>query len=812
MGIRRKSIRSGVVRAGAGASIVAVAAMLACAPAYAQESPPAPADDPSSGLADIVVTARKISENLQDVPIAVTVQSGESLEAQSAVRIPDVARLTPGLTIKVSASSSNAVNISQRGQYQGDVLASLDPSVATYVDGYYWARAYGLTADLLDIRSAQILRGPQGTLFGRNTTGGALLIETNDPDFAGVSGSLSATYGRFDERVGTAVVNLPIVDDKIALRAAFNINKRDGFFNNSLLGTKLGDRDSYTGRIKLLLQPTETFSVLLSAEQYRSKTRSRPYQLRYLPESSLANLEAGFEANGLGAPATRSAEGFALLNVYIARVADSDEVELNSDPFAYAKTRTFMGTATLDTFFGQIKFIGGYRDIVASQDNDLEGSRFRILESPGTQDLKQYSGELQITGTAFGDKLDFALGAFAFHESGSDTSRAIAVPALATAGGAPLTATRTFGIVDTDSMGLYGQGTYHFTDAFSFTGGLRFSVEDKGITSTNRTIIEATDAIVACGIIGSDPTTCAITRRDDFSGVSYSAGLNYQLNPDVLVYIKTGKGFRSGGQNLRATGAAGASFIPFKPEIVREHEAGLKTELFDRRLRFNVAAYYNETTNIQRSTIVASTVNGNVATATIVGNAGKQRVYGGEAEATAVLFDGFTLSGTAALVKPKYLSYLDPSTGFDRSRERFEQVPTWSFSIAANYEQAFDFGKLQLHADYAWQGKTALNVFDFYTDGGGVIRDATTGSIIPSLAIAQATKDNLTQPAGGTVNARAALSFMDDTFEIAIFGRNILNRRIYNNGLLLPAPFSTVASQRNDPATYGVTATFRFGQ
>lgn len=812
----KKSVRLVMTRAGAGISIFALVAMMSSA-AHAQETQPQPASDSDAGLGEIIVTARKVSENLQDVPVAVTAQSGEALQQQSAVRIPDIARLTPGLTIKVAASSSNAVNISQRGQYQGDVLATLDPSVATYVDGYYWARAYGLTADLLDVQSAQVLRGPQGTLFGRNTTGGALLLQTNDPKLNAISGSASVTYGRFNERSGTVVLNLPLIEGKVALRGAVNINKRDGFFNNTFLGTKLGNRDNYTGRVKLLVQPTDNFSILLSAEQFEAKGLSRPYSLLYRPTSSLLNLEAGVEAFGPPASAAdvpvRFGQGIGLLDAYIARTFGTDNVELNTDPINSVKTRTFTGTAALDTFFGQIKFIGGYRDIVAIQVSDLEGTRYKLIESPGVQDLSQYSGEMQVTGRAFSNKVDFAFGVFAFHESGSETSRAVALNGLVgILFPGPQTASRTEGFVDTDSMGLYGQATWHVSDALSFTGGLRYSVDDKGLTSFNRTIVEATSATLFCGIVGSDPTTCRIQRRDSYSGISYTAGVNYQINPDTLVYIKTGKGFRSGGQNLRATGAAGAAFIPFKPEVVREHEFGLKTELFDRRLRFNFAAFYNETSDIQRSTIVASIGPTGPTTATIVGNAGKARAYGGEAEATVALFDGFTISGTAALVKAKYVNYIDPFSGYDRSKEPFEQVPTWTASIAANYQSNTSSGVLRLHADYAWQGKTPLNSFDFFTDGAGVIHDVRDGSTIASLAEANTIKNLSTQPAGGTLNARASISFMDDKFEIGVFGRNVLDRRIYNQALFLPAPFSTIAGQRNDPATYGVTVSFKFGQ
>ncbi|MDO7843624.1 TonB-dependent receptor [Sphingomonas immobilis] len=791
-------------------SLIALGVALWATAANAQSAPstvPTPPDktvEPSSsaGLQDIVVTARKISENLQAVPVAVTAYSGANLVQQNAVRIPDLARLTPGFTLKIASSTPVAVNLQIRGQYQSDVLATLDPSVGTYVDGLYWGRAYGLTADLLDVRSAQILRGPQGTLFGRNTTGGAILMETNNPDLDNISGKVSATYGRFNERSVTGILNFPLITDRLAIRGAITATKRDGFYHELNTGTDMANRNSWTARIKILGQVTDTLSVLLSGEHFHTDFQARPFQTAYISPSSAANLEAYFEANGPAAPAVAVPGGYALFQNYIASVAGTDNVRLNSLMPAFATTNTASATITLDTFFGALKFIGGYRGVKASTTNDLEGAPYNIVTSVGAQDLKQYSGEFQITGKAFHDFLDFTSGVFYFNESGIDQSRAIFLPRLS----AVQTAALFIGDVATDSMGLYAQGTAHFTDKLSFTGGLRYSVEDKGIVLTNQTrTADASNTLVACSITGADPVTCRAQRRDSFDGVSYTAGLNFQITPDILVYAKTSKGFRSGGENLRAAGGL-SNFLPFRPETAREHEIGFKTEFFDRRLRLNVAAFLSDVSDIQRNTIVTSAT----GTATIVGNAGKARFYGGEAELTAILFDGFTLSANGAHVKPKYVSYVDPGTGFDRSRERFEQVPEWTFSVAGTYEKELSFGKATLNANYAWQGTTAIAPFNYYVDGAGVYHDATDGSVLTATD-AVATKAASTLPAGGTLNARAAISLMDDRLELAIFGRNILNRRVNENALLFGAPLSVVSVQRNDPATYGVTVSYNFG-
>lgn len=788
------------------ASIIGVGIGICCIPVEA--SAQAAAEENVEGLETIIVTARKVAENQQDVPVAVTVQTGEALEKQNAVRIQDIARLSPGLVLAPSTSQPSGLVLTVRGQVQTDVLATLDPSVGTYVDGVYWARAHGLNADLLDVQNAQVLRGPQGTLFGRNTTGGALLIQTNDPSYDGISGRLSATYGRFEERTGTAVLNVPLIADKVAVRGAFTINKRDGIFTNTLTGSKLGDRDSYAGRVKLLVNPTSNLSLLFSAEFFHTDTLSPPFQLKYVSPSSPANTEAALEANPanavlLATPAGRAqltATGQSIFTNYINSVAGSDNVALNSDPVNFAKTQTYSGTATLDTFFGAIKLIGGYRKVEAHNNYDLDGSPVQLVETAALEDLHSYSGELQITGTAFGDAVDFASGLFIFSESGRDQSITTSLPVVSrVSGGGVLRKSFFAGDITTRSMGMYAQGTLHVSDQFSVVGGLRYSVEDKNLVSFNQTLNADTNVPVACQITGAGGPVlpdCRIEARDSFSGISYTVGLNYQLAEDVLVYAKLSKGFRSGGQQLRATGPVELSFVPFRPEVAKEIEVGLKSEFFDRRLRFNLAAYYNKVSDIQRTTI---NVNPQTLTsATVLSNAGKARFMGGEAELTALLFDGFTLSGTLALTDPKYLVYSDPAG--DRRDELFQQVTKSTFSLAAAYERDLGAANLNANLAYAWQGKTPLYAVRSLLTGNAAADEVT-------LAIIAATE----RKAGGELNGRLAVSIMDDALELAVFGRNILNRRTPNVGLVFGAPLNVATTRRNDPATYGVSLTYRFG-
>lgn len=836
--VSRTAFRTVFRRPLTGVSTFALLAGLAIiSPATAQD---ATDEDPStganSGLTEIVVQARKVDENLQDVPVSITAFSGEDLASQSVQRVQDLANFTPGLAIRPGQSTPSAITITLRGQVQTDILATLDPSVGTYVDGVYWARATGLNSGFLDVSSVQILKGPQGTLFGRNTTGGALLINSNDPDLNDFSGSLTATYGRFNEREGTAVLNVPILEDRIALRLAGQITKRDGYTrnvvpatsvsaitaNNTVVrkgpfagspnGLKFDNRDRMNFRGKLLVKPTDTLSLLFSGEFFDMDERAPARQiLLAMPAfaatnpnygvGSTASLFAGILSGGppptTGANAAASTTlGLNVLNSQAANLNANPRTTANNEiPYAAARTYTANFIGTLETNWGEIKLLTNWRRVSSFAGVDLEGSSFPIHFTEGQQRLTQKSAELQFVGTAFDDRVDFAVGAFVFQEDGFDQSISITVPALN-----PVTS-HFYGLIDNDSIGVYGQATFRLTDRLSFTGGLRYSIDDKALETRNNNF-NRTSNMTTCAVLTGipafnaggevvSPAQCALRRKDDFAGISYTAGLDYQIADDVLVYVKTSRGFRSGGQNLRAPTTA--AFIPFEPEFADSHEIGLKSQFIDNRIRFNVALYETSVRDIQRSTLIStppippSTVPG---TATILGNAGKSRFRGMEAEIQAVLFTGFRVSASGALVDPKYIRFTDLSG--DRSFERFTGVAEEQFAVAADYSTEIgSSAKVNLRVDYAWRGDVPTAEYFFAPN--------------PSNAaiVAASTAQKL-----GLLGARATID-IGDNYQISIFGRNITNERKFINNLVV-APLGYISGVRNEPATYGVTATVKF--
>jgi iron complex outermembrane receptor protein len=785
------------------------------APATAQPASGGGAASDTQSLGEIVVTARRTNENLQSVPVAITAFSGAQLQQQNARSVADVAVLTPGLQINYSTNTPAGAIFTIRGQAVQDPIANQDPSVGVYVDGLYWARAYGANADLLDINGVQVLKGPQGTLFGRNTTGGAILLNTNDPNPSGLSGLVSASYGRFNYRTVTGVLNVPLVTDKVALRVAGQLIKRDGYIHDINNGVKLGNINNYTIRSKLLLKPTDTLTIVLSGEWYRSNTLNEPQRLIYASPTSpsaistVAEVDGSATAAALGCfnpgvgPACQ-ARASALFNDSIAK-NQGNNADLNTIPRSFVKTQTYGATATLDTFFGAIKAVGGYRKVRSFALNDGDGSRFQLsdrgpgLGYPGNYGddatLSQYSVEVVATGKAFDNRLDFAAGVYYFHESGNDGSVARSLAAITPTG-------RLFyGYIKNDSQSIFGQVSYHVTDALSFTGGIRYSLDDKGLTSYNGVFPAPgppTPANTTCVVA----PVCPARSHDSFTGVSYTASIDYRLADGILAYVKTAKGYRSGGENLRMTSPAG--FVPFKPENDFSYEGGVKSEFFDHRLRVNVAGYYTILKDIQRTITIV--VPAGIATA--ITNAGRADFYGGEFEASAALPGGFRLDGTVGYTHAKYVKFID--NGFDRSRDAFYGVPEWTASISPSWMRDFDFGKLLLRADFSYQSDMNISPVAFYTDSAGLLRDAQNGRSV-SAGDAAGYLLGATDQAHWLVNARAGITVMDGGLELAVWGKNLTNQRDYVAAFALPS-LGFAAAGKREPRTFGVTGTFKFGQ
>jgi len=772
----------------------------------------APADEAKyDGDAIVVTGITKQDANIQDTPIAITAFSGQKLTEQGISKVDEIATFTPGFNIRGAGNNPTAVNFSMRGQIQVDNIATLEPSVGTYLDEIYIARAYGLNTELVDVESVQVLKGPQGTLFGRNTSAGAILIQTANPRYGEYSGKLSATYGRFDERTGQAVLNLGFTDN-LALRGALYYQKRDGFRTDVNTGTKYEGRETINGRVKLGWRPADNLEVILSGEWYDTD----------IDGPARANLF--FNAPAAFGPAKAFVDGQAAAD----RAAfDGNEnrvaitppsAVVGADPrgiFTKAKTQTYSAKFILDTSFGQIRWINGYRGVQSRNLVDLDGSSVVAHFTEGRQDLKQYSSELQATGTGFDDRLNFAAGLTYFRETGYDQSRSNLFNGQFTAGPTvpPEYVGHTLwsnfeGNLDNDSFGMYGQLNYALTDSLRVTGGLRYSIDDRRVVTQTGDVVDNTDVFARCTpATVPAPTSCDRERHKTFTNLSYTAGIDYDITPDILFYAKHSKGYRSGAMQLRTVTLEDS--IPSDPEIVYEQEIGFKTSFLDGRGKFNIAGYHNVVKGAQRSPVLAP----NGVSQTVIENA-DTRTWGVEVDTSFEVVDGVTLFASGALTDPKYTRYegkaldgVPPNQAIvtvDKSDYLLTGIVKKQFAVGANLKQ--DLGGVGLDASvtYAWQGKMPqidipVNMFTSTAPGG--------------LGLTQAQADQLAAVAQsgslGLLNARVALSFgPEKNFELALWGKNLTNDQEQQYTLLLSNIY--VGTSYNEPRSYGVTASYKF--
>jgi iron complex outermembrane recepter protein len=745
-------------------------------PAMAQSE----AANDSGGLSEIVVTARKTSENLQTVPVAVTAVSGEELGRQSIRNFTDIQQTTPNLRIRPGNANPSSAIITIRGQSQNDTVATLDAAVGTYVDGVYWARSVGLNVDILDVASAEILRGPQGTLFGRNTTGGALNITTNAPQLDGVevnAGVTLASYGTL--QVGGAI-SLPIVTDKLAIRVAARNSSTNGYGLNTFTGNRMDALETTTVRGKLLWEPSSLFDLTLGFEIFNMGGRGPGQRLFF------ANASPALGAN----VAVRILSGGRdNLQNYLYN-GDPYTSRVNSDAPASAKTDTEYATINFKPDFGQFKATVSRRRVFNSYTLDFDATPYLIgAAMPSEADTTNYSGELNFSGNAFDDRLKFILGYFYFEEDGIDKSTTNVLPVLN-----PNNPNRPFGEIGTRSHAAYVQASVKLSDALSFTGGLRYTDDKKTFNSrTQNTFGTAITTCLVPVIVRPDPAVCFgrfPTLKS--SKLNYLASVEVKATDDIFLYARTATGYRGGGYNLRGStnpivGPLG-TFTPVAAENVTNYEIGLKSELFDRRVRLNIAAFYDTFSNIQRTTVIGTPTGG---VATYATNAAEATIKGVEVEGTVLLADALRFNFAVGYTDAKYKKFIDPILG-DLSATKFANTPEFTAAVGAQYEADVGIGKLLARADYSYT--STVN----FTGAPDLLNGVTLSKFT-------------SQPGYGVLNLRLGLTTADERLEIAAFGTNVTKEKYFvSSHEFVTSGLGTVNQIPGRPAIYGIELKFRY--
>jgi iron complex outermembrane receptor protein len=759
---------------------------LIAAPAYAQE------ETSSDGLGDIVVTAQKRSENVQDVPLAISAVGSQYLESRGVASIDALGSIAPNVKIERAPSSKTISQISIRGSVTINPAITWEPAVGLYLDGIYIAKAQGSIFDVADLERVEMLRGPQGTLYGRNALAGAINLVTKKPS-GEAGGSMELTYGNFDALKVKGVLDLPRMGI-LSAKVSGQYSKHDGYVKiipnpvaaavaalpNQVNSTDTLDSISFMGQLRAELSDTITADYTFDY----NKQKQRP------PFAQLVGVNRNGDPRDIFDPGSASYIGFAPLNLY-ANPARQKVASMNGD--VYERSRAYGHALTLTAEIGAatLKSITAYRNLKWADGLDLDGSPLDVAFTQRITDYDAFSQELQLTGTALNDRLSYVVGAFYFKEKAET-----------------LGPQRFFGLFGpfgsyyqsdygshTKAFALYSQLDFKMTDALKLTLGGRYTHESKDIRRF---------------FAGGSPLTTVINLPyggvpdAKYNNFSPAATLSYEVSDAVNVYARFARGFKSGGFNGETNiffdpGApAGCPSgltelcLPYRPEKVDSYELGIKTKLLGNKLIFNVAAFNDEHKDIQLSIFTAAG-----AAASVVRNAAGARIRGLEFEAIARPADMLTINASLAFLDAKYKRYIDG--GVDVSKNRaFPHAPKTTASIGVDFKVAEgDWGKFNLFADLNY-------VSSYYTFPYALVT--------PTLSDQNA---HNTKSDGRTiVNMRAALTDFDlggVKTEISAFVRNLTKEDSPSNFIDFGPGFGGLTlGYFPDPRTYGVTLGVKF--
>lgn len=673
-----KSIR--LVRCALFAS--AAFACLPAAPAFAQQAEEATAADDSGA---IVVTARRREESLLEVPIAISAVSGEQLDKSGAIDITDISNSTPNVTLETSRGTNSTLTAFIRGVGQQDPVAGFEAGVGLYLDDVYLNRPQAAVLDIYDVERIEVLRGPQGTLYGRNTIGGAVKYVTRrigeDPTV-----SLRATYGSYDQADGVISASAPIGEGILRVGGSLARLSRGGFGKNLTTGQDNYNKDIWAGRLSAEVHATDAF-FRLSGDYTKDKSNARGGH-RLIP--------------GLfsGAPV--------LSDVYDSRgalVAPKQDVE-----------------AWGVSLFGEVKpadgitlrSISAYRKDDSATPIDFDALPAVDVDVPAFYNNEQFSQELQLLIDA--GPFNGLIGAY-YLNAKSRTVFDVRLPNTVTA--------LTFGNVDTDTGAIFGDFTYDITDLLSISAGGRYTW-DRRTSQVQRNVY-----------LGSSPffggTTAPIVRQTDFRGSATfkrftpRASISFKPTPNHNLYASYSQGFKGGGFDPRGVGTAapdlngngitGAggdqddiyNFLSFDPERVTSYEAGYKAALFDRALNIAIAAFHSNYTDVQIPGSVGAVVGGVQTFVGITTNAGRARINGIEFEGNLVARDvardgdAVRLVVSTGYLDAQYKRFID-SRGIDvADRRKFQNTPKWTVSETLSYNTPVGAGSLDLSTTLSYR-------------------------------------------------------------------------------------------------------------
>jgi iron complex outermembrane receptor protein len=713
---------------------------------------------------EVISTATRRAEPLQETPVASTVMTARQIDMTFSANIAAMPFLAPNVNIS-NGLLSNQATPSIRGYTLGDVDSTFDPPVATMVNGVYYSRTVMNNLDMFDVESLEILRGPQGTLFGRNTTGGALQLRTKRPvDEFETSGKITiGEYGRRDVR---AAVNVPIVEGRVNARvAAYSLNT-GGWYNS--LETANSSSNDIGKDNKLSIRPTvhfifsDTVDLTLIGEYHRDESDIRPPKNYSGTNRTLCTTfgECGTPFDELDDP------------------RDDFDADVVRPGFVDIEIYSITSELNWDVPMGTVSWISNYRDTEETWVYDADATSVDMFEVDRDQPHEQYSTELRFASSGF-DNFDFIGGVFYFHQEYSLERRTgIGSDRLAPVPDPNAFIIPLYSITgqEHEAWSVFGEVNWHVTDQLTVTAGGRYTDETKDY-------FQQTFAVY--------PNT---GPRQDYSESWDDAGpkfaIKYQATDEIMAYASYQKGFKSGGFNGRC-GQTATCARPFGPEEVDGYEIGLKADFFDNRLRTNIAAFLTEIEGLQRGRIVPLPPGATNPQETVTDNAANATMKGIELEINAYItpelridfmmgyldssYDEFCadINGATIEATPPVSDCGGEVVGFpsgdgiayivdtDNSDLAFNLAPEFNMTIAATYEHSLtNGGTVVLNANYTYVDET-------YTDIGEL-------SLRNSVEL---------------MNASISYESPGERYRVSLYGTNLTDDIYVNSRTIVPPLF-----------------------
>lgn len=784
----------------ASASLLALAA---AAPAQSQgtQTPAdfAASEAPADG--DLIITARRREERAQDVPIALTAVSGDIIERTGNINLVQIADLTPSLVIRNNNARNTFVNIRGLGS-NANQNDGLEIGVGFYIDDVYYGRIGSSQFDLIDLERVEILRGPQGTLFGKNTTAGAINITTRAPTFTPEFRG-EATLGENGYHQVRGSVSAPLIDDKVAFRLTLSDTHVDGWLTNVYNNKKVNDFDNFSARAQLLILPTETLSIRLSGDYSKQQSYSRASSVVGVFET-LANGNPNGNNFILRAARAGYVPGYDLNDPFARKVEFNAPIQADMEGYGVSgKVDWDLGSAALTS-------ITAYRWWDWYPLNDQDNTPLTVNVRGGTSNLqRQFSQELRLASQGE-RKLDYVVGLYYFNQVihglgqyalGPDyavwNNHTYANRALANYA---YTGFQSDSIIEprTKSYAAFGQVTWHATDALSVTGGLRFTHENKTGLFDQRTVagndlstLSAADRLEAQKLRDALYAEVRYIAKDKDSKLTGQLNVAYKVTPDVLAYASYARGSKSGGISLGTLpkDEDGSTVSPVvKPEKIDAWEIGLKSQFWDRKITLNAAAYWIEVKNYQ--TAITKQIEDTTSFIRYISNIPGVRSKGFELDLTVAPSRYVRFTASAAYTDAVYKGYTNAQAAPEKRNEQIQDLSGVQLANAPKFIYSFS-------TDLAYPLSQNDEVYARFDYSHRSSNDTSDSNSIYSRIQGY-----------GVLNGRIGFRVDNERFDFSVWARNLLDKEYFtalsaaNNGL--------ITSNLGDPRSLGVTIRTRF--